>query len=159
MNSHRSWGHPHPAVLLVLLTAGAACELQNCPDLYCPTSTRLTGTLQVPETASAIDARYCGDGQCVGGMVALSPGLQTCAREPLEPGGNGAVCLTWRTAGNVEVRAEIMNRHVPPDGEPYTLVLVERGSGVVLLNEAREANYETTRPDDCTTCTGASMSL
>lgn len=162
MKSNKRWGEVYSAVSWVVLCALGACESHPCPLIGCSISATLSGPVRVPEETTSIDARYCGDGACVGGTIVFhwDAALLKCASERLEGHPSGSVCVTSTAVGELEIRAELDHNRVPPDGGQYTLTLVDHDSGETLLAQTREAKFQTSHdPDGCQSCTAAAMRL
>src|SRR5688500_15041405 len=54
-------------------------------------------------------------------------------------------CATWTTSARLDLEASLTGEDtgsVPPDGESYTLLVVDHDSERVLVDEERKADYE-----------------
>jgi hypothetical protein len=154
------------AVWGALLVPGAsACtgsdgQGETCAAYACVNAAVLSGTVPAPTEAAQLRVKYCSEQACVDGVVELGA-AGACTGEPLPTWGD-SVCFTRSTDGTLQVQAQLTrqdDQSLPPDGERYTLEIVDVASGETLLDETREADYETTRRDNCHWCWSAEMSL
>lgn len=134
-----------------------------CATYACINAAVLSGTVAVPAETTQLRVKYCSEESCVDGVVQLGAAgaAGACTDEPL-PAWGDSVCFTRSTDGAVQVQAQLTrldDESLPPDGERYTLEIVDVDSGETLLDETREADYETTRRDSCHWCWRADMSL
>lgn len=163
----RTWWASAIMVLIGAASSGGstACTLEQiecaCPTYACGNEAKLTGKLAVPKDAGAARVKFCKGADCVGGPIDLSQvGAEpTCVGDGQV--GIGDVCVTRDSAGDFQVEASLVGQDndVPPDGELYTLAVMDEESGDVLLEETRAADYVITREDCCHRCWHARMNL
>ncbi|HVJ15634.1 MAG TPA: hypothetical protein VM686_09335 [Polyangiaceae bacterium] len=168
MNGHRmrAWGLV-AVVSLVLAGGGPACTLTQeecaCPTYACVNEARLAGELALPEDTGGVSVKYCSEVDCVDGKLDLTQvGTEASCVGQDSPGFGSEVCFTRDAAGQVQVSAGLQRGEdgtLPPDGERYTLTIVDEASGDTLLEETREADYAVTREDCCHVCWSAEMAL
>lgn len=153
--------------LLLVLLAVPACGLSDvgevCLTYACINGAVLSGTVQAPAETRQLRVKYCSEQACVEGPVDIESLTTAEACIADGPGSWGdSVCFKRSADGALEVRAQLTRLDdgtLPADGERYTLEIVDEDSGAVLLDEAREADYVTTRRDNCHWCWSAEMSL
>ena len=143
--------------------AGSEDEGEVCPAYACINAVVLSGTLTVPAETTQLHVEYCSEQACVDGVVQVEAlgANAVCTGESL-PNWDDSVCFTRLTDGSLQVQAQLTrqdDQSLPPDGESYTLEIVDVDSGQTLLDETREADYETTQRDSCHWCWRADMSL
>jgi hypothetical protein len=151
---------------LALFAGGPACTLEQadcaCPAYGCVNAGKLTGDIALPTKATGARVKYCDQVDCLEDVLDLSqiasaPEL-TCVRD--DGPSFSMVCFQRDAAGKVHVEATLeRDGEMPPDGERYTLTIVEEASGDTLFEVAREADYEVTREDCCHRCWSAEMTL
>ncbi len=148
--------------LLALPACGTILE-ETCLDYACGNGAVLKGTVEVPAETTHLRVKYCSEQDCVQGPVDLGSLMTNTACLGDGPGSGGdAVCFTRSSEGAFEVRAQLTRPDdgtLPADGERYTLEISDEDSSAVLVDEAREADYVTTRRDNCHWCWSAEMSL
>jgi hypothetical protein len=76
---------------------------------------------------------------------------------------HGSVCATRTTSARLELEASLTGGDtgsVPPDGESYTLVVLDHDSERVLVDEERQADYDaSSNQDSCHHCWLAQMTF
>jgi hypothetical protein len=162
----RAWGLGL-AASVALIGIVPACTLtqedEACATYACVNEARLGGEVTLPEETGGVSVKYCSELDCVEGKLDLSQvgSEPSCVRSDQSLFGSD-VCFTRDAAGKVQVKASLQRQDdmmLPPDGESYTLTIVDEASGDTLLEETREADYETTREDNCHTCWHTEMTL
>lgn len=152
---------------LAWMSGVPACSLthaeETCATYACVNVARLQGEIPEAEDAGGVSVKYCSEVDCVEGNVDLSQvgSEPRCVGAAQERFGS-EVCFTRDAAGKLQVDAGLARADdmtLPPDGERYTLTIVDGATGSTLLEESREADYETTREDSCHLCWQAEMSL
>jgi hypothetical protein len=137
-----------------------AFEAETCLTYACVNEARLRGALVVPEQTGGVTVKYCSKSDCVEGKLDLRE--VGSERECIGSALDRNVCFLRDAAGSVQVDASlgrVDDMTLPPDGERYTLTIVNEASGETLLEETREADYEKTREDNCHLCWQAEMTL
>lgn len=168
MTKQRVWlkryvGTLSMAAALAVAGCDSEADEEACPTYACINDAKLEGRLTVTEAVKVVEAEYCSEAGCVAGTVELE-GAETqpaCTHDGSEPWGDG-ICFTRTAPDELELSATLTRTEdgtLPPDGEGYTLRVVDHDSGEVLLDEAREADYEITRQDVCHVCWSADMAL
>jgi len=133
----------------------AACTLDSCPS-----GAGVTGKFELGDSTAAVDAKFCNaHARCVTALINrrdFSWGREFCAGL-----NRSEICFSGPTDGQVEVSARLLqdSGDMPPDGESFTLTLVDHDSKQVIVEQTRFADYETTREDDCHHCWWAAMQL
>jgi hypothetical protein len=144
----------------------AGCDVgmgETCAAYACINNAETVGSFEVPDTVKVVDTEYCSEAGCVEGSVDLSElGAEAaCIREYYSPWEDG-ICFTRADDGTLQLSANLTRNDtgtLPPDGERYTVRVVDHDSGQVLLEQTREADYEVTRQDNCHLCWNAQMTL
>jgi hypothetical protein len=162
---YRTWGLGLGANL-VLVGIVSACavtpEGETCATYACVNQARLIGEVAVPDDAGLVNVKYCSEVDCVEGKLDLSKvGSEPSCLGPNQSIFDSDVCFTRGVAGKLKVEASLQRQDdmtLPPDGERYTLEIID-AAGDTLFEETREADYETTREDNCHLCWQAEMSL
>lgn len=145
---------------LLAVQGCAPFEETVCADYACGNAARLTGDVALPEGTETVTVEYCSEVECVKSRVdvgVMAAGA-ACDVHPYDD----AVCLEHREDGKLRVKASLRRGDdgtLPPDGEQYTLTIVDEASGTVLVEESRKADYETTQRDACHWCWSSEMTL
>lgn len=135
---------------------------EECLDYACINAATLKGSVAVAVAPTSVEVRYCGKPGCVEGTLELAPPGETACTGGASARFEDGVCLTLQQTGRLEIEAKLTRNDdgtVPPDGEVYTLEIVDATSGETLVDEARDADYEVTRRDNCHVCWKAEMEL
>lgn len=146
-----------PAAWLIF-AAMVSCEAgeQDCLAYACTSKAYLNGSVEIPDDTSAVDVRFCSTWGCLEGLLDVREVRETeCASGPVADF-HGSVCATRTASGRLELEASLSGEDtgsVPPDGESYTLEVVDHDSGRVLVDEETKANYDTSsNQDSCHRC-------
>jgi hypothetical protein len=165
-HSWRVWGRGAVAAGAIAALAPACALLGTesvCLTYACGNQARLEGEVAVAGDTGLVGVKYCSAVECVEGKLDLSQlGSEQSCVEGIGASFGSDVCFTRDGAGKLQVAASLTREDdmkLPPDGERYTLTIVDEASGDTLLQETREADYVTTREDDCHLCWQAEMSL
>ncbi len=151
------------ATILVSVSVGCSDETeeQPCASYACVNAAALSGPVLLSDSVLRVDAKYCRvGGECVEGAIELEKlavARQLCTATEIA----SYVCLSRDPQGEWEVNARFAlgDGKPRPDGDEYTLTVVDADSGDVLVDVTRVADYEVTRQDNCHLCWGAEMSL
>lgn len=152
-----AWG-----ALLLLVGEPGCAEGGGCLDYMCWSGANMSGVLEAPKETKRVGAKLCSEQKCFEGDVDIDAQEMTCASDSSS---GDSICFKRSSDAALEVEAWLSTADtgtmpaIPPDGERYTLLIVDRDSGEVLVDETREADYETTRRDNCHWCWSADMSL
>jgi len=142
---------------------GCVLEEHVCPLYACINGARLSGNVAVPEGTSSVQVEYCSPTECVQGTLQLEPaGSPAACTGSGQPQYSDGICVSRSADGTLAVDAFLTRQDdgtLPPDGERYRLSIVDANSGETLVDETREADYETTRRDECHWCWSAEMRL
>lgn len=141
-------------VLMAALTA-VACgpESQPCLAYACNTTVSLSYALPRETPTGEFDVRICHGETCEDSVLTLSEAMELpCA------GGDGAiVCVDPEGGGLTFHAAWTLNEGVPHE-KTFRLRIVDLADGAILLDEAREAQFEESPWDDhCHDCWMASI--
>ena len=149
------------AVAGLVLLFQLACST-SCKHYLCVNTATLTGSVEAPDELGSVDVGYCSERTCTTGSMDLSTVNQTVCSGDSQGSFDDGVCITLTSQGRLEVEAVLRepdNDKLPADGETYTLTIVDRDSGRVLVDVTRAADYKKTREDDCHLCWRAEMTF
>jgi hypothetical protein len=143
--------------------ATLSCEAQVCKPYSCSSTASLNGTIEVPDDTSAVDVTFCNKLGCFEGLIDVEQLRETeCASGPLADF-HASVCATRTASSTLELEASLTGEDtgsVPPDGESYTLKVVDHDSERVLVDEERKADYDALpNQDGCHHCWQTQMTL
>lgn len=163
----RVWAVAALAGATLLVAASGGCSSldggsEECLNYACINAATLKGSVAVADAPTSVEVRYCGTSGCVEGTLELAPSGETACTGGASARFEDGVCLTLQQTGRLEIEAKLTRNDdgtVPPDGEVYTLELVDAASGETLVDESRDADYEVTRRDNCHVCWKAEMEL
>jgi hypothetical protein len=164
------WTGRATVIACALLGVAAACTTEQddavvCAGYACVNLATLEGEVALPADTEVVKVEYCSEVDCVrtdGEFVLAELTSEPRCAGPVYMTPSEAVCLSLGTGGRVRVTARLPLPEVeelPPYGERYTLTITDVESAETLLEEVREADYMTTREDNCHLCWGAAMSL
>jgi hypothetical protein len=159
------------AALLVgvgsLVAASSGCSsldggTEQCLGYACLNAATLTGSVTVAKPPASVEVRYCGKLGCVDDTLELAPPGETACTSGNSGRFEDGVCLTLQRTGMLQIEATLTSHDdgsLPPDGEEYSLEIVDAVSGETLVEQSRAADYEVTRRDNCHVCWKAEMAL
>jgi hypothetical protein len=116
----------------------------------------------VPEATTQIDVRFCSKEGCVAGTLDVAQSHESdCLGQPVGAF-QGNVCATRKGRGELQLSASLVARNsepIPPDGDEYTLEVVDAESNEVLVDREWAADYVPPSSDDCDQCWQATLKL
>jgi hypothetical protein len=154
----RRWWVRWAGGVSVLGALGGCDDSRPCFLYACSTAATLTWKLTSEATNGEFEVRLCHGDRCEDKVVAASSDPARSCDGDLEPG--ATVACVQSVEGGLEFSASWTFNEGQPREKTFSLRIVERERGAVLLDQSRALTFtKDPAPDDCHDCWSALAEL